>query len=180
MFTVVPLPNSIYPHQFHSKNCCCVNFVHDEFVALTSHTANPTELSASHTLTDSLCVSSTNPYIPLDSTNLDGSVVYIGSGSDSVLALDSLDGSTLWDNPTEGFVDSTPVFDHPDQVVFCGSDDFNVYALHADTGAQKWKTSTGDIVYSSPTVDDQRRSVYIGSNSNGLYSMDTETGWIKW
>jgi hypothetical protein len=75
-------------------------------------------------------------------------VVYVGSVSGKVYALDASTGTKLWSYTTGGGVWSSPAV--ANGVVYVGSLDHNVYALRASTGHKLWSYTTGYWVY-SPT-----------------------------
>lgn len=61
-------------------------------------------------------------------------VVYVGSGTPNVYALNASSGAKLWSYKTGEFVASSPAV--ANGVVYVGSEDFSVYALDARTGAK--------------------------------------------
>jgi outer membrane protein assembly factor BamB len=104
-------------------------------------------------------------------------VVYIGSESHNVYALNAATGAKLWTFRTKRlFIDSSPAV--AEGVVYFGSDDNNVYALSAATGAKLWAFRTKSIVDSSPAV--AKNVVYIGSNDGNLYALNATTGAKLW
>lgn len=90
-------------------------------------------------------------------------MVYIGSTSSNLFALEASTGTALW-NYASGWVWSSPAV--VNGVVYFGSFDNNVYALNANTGAKLWSYPTRGIVWSSPAV--ANGVVYCGSSDDNL------------
>ncbi len=106
-----------------------------------------------------------------------GGVLYVGSSSGTLFALDAATGDEVWTFATEGQpIQSSPAV--VDGVVYIGSYDAGVYALEAETGEELWRFETGDAVRSSPAVVDGL--VYIGSGDGNVYAIDAETGEEAW
>jgi subtilisin len=98
--------------------------------------------------------------------------IYVGT--DSVYALDPVDGSGIWERAFGGTVGSSPRYDPATDQVFIGSADGTVYALDATDGRIAWTRTTGGPVGSTPTVVDDR--VLVGSDDGSLYLFDSSTG----
>jgi len=103
-------------------------------------------------------------------------VLYAGSDSGNVYALNASTGARLWSYATGSQVDSSPAV--ANGVAYVGSNDHNVYALKAATGAKLWSYTTGDVVLSSPVV--ANGVVYIGSNDGNVYALNAVTGARLW
>ncbi|MFT4947580.1 MAG: outer membrane protein assembly factor BamB [Natronomonas sp.] len=89
------------------------------------------------------------------------------SGTGSVFALATDDGTERWQFETDGRVLSSPTV--ADGVVFAGSWDGTVYGLDAVTGDERVALETGGRVSSSPTVEGGR--LYVGSNDGYVYAL---------
>ena len=72
-------------------------------------------------------------------TIVDG-CVYVGSGDNSVCALNASDGALMWRFPTSYRVDSSPAVS--DGVVHFATDFYFFYALNASIGAEIWRRYT--------------------------------------
>ena len=127
-------------------------------------------------------------------------VVYVGSTSSNLLALDFETGKLKWKFKTGTRITSSPAV--VDGVVYVGSYDGNFYAVDANTGQQKWKFQTGgehrfaakhlhgtqpatetmpdpfDCYLSSPVVD--AGTVYFGSGDGNVYALNATDGSLKW
>jgi PQQ-like domain len=102
--------------------------------------------------------------------------VYVGSGDDSVYALNAMDGSLAWRYQTGGEVTSSPVV--VSGSLYVGSDDGYVYALNANDSSLLWRYRTGGQVQSSPDV--VNGAVYIGSTDNYVYALNASNGSLLW
>jgi outer membrane protein assembly factor BamB len=111
-------------------------------------------------------------------------LVYVGSQSNDVYALDAATGTVEWTAYTIGGpkgiprgVSSSPAVD--DGVVYVGSDYVYFYAFDAMTGHQLWNYSIGSGAYkSSPVVCSG--IVYIGASSGELFALNAKTGTLNW
>jgi outer membrane protein assembly factor BamB len=108
-------------------------------------------------------------------TLLDGRL-YLGTHDGHILALDSAQGSRLWDFAAGDTVPTTPLL--ASGRTYFGSFDGKVYALDATSGALIWKRDTGAPVTSSPAFYEGR--VIIGSRSYDLLALDGASGKPVW
>jgi outer membrane protein assembly factor BamB len=91
--------------------------------------------------------------------------VIFGGRDKRVRALDPLNGKVLWEQPTRGRVDSSPVV--VGQRVFVGSSDGRIYGLDRHTGKQVWQYEAGGEFTGSPAVAAQR--MVIASEDGIVY-----------
>jgi outer membrane protein assembly factor BamB len=91
--------------------------------------------------------------------------VIFGGRDKIVHALDPKTGDKLWDFPTKGRVDSSPVV--VGERVFVGSADGRVYGLDLKTGQQVWQYEAGGALVGSPAVAQGR--LVIASNAGVVY-----------
>ena len=105
-------------------------------------------------------------------------IVYAGSLDGTFYALNSNDGSLLWQfTAGDHNLQSSPAV--AGGVVYFGSTDGNIYALNAKTGDLLWQYTTGGAVISSPAV--ANGVVYVGSyDGNSLYALNASTGALLW
>jgi outer membrane protein assembly factor BamB len=117
---------------------------------------------------------------------LDG-VVYVGTATGHVLALNSANGEKLWDFKTAGrtFEDGDTISDGVlsspavvDGRVYVDSQLYYVYALNAADGSQIWNYTTGKEVYAAPLVSEDL--VYVCSFDGYVYAFNTSTGETNW
>lgn len=105
-------------------------------------------------------------------------IIYIGSLSGTMYALDASAGTLKWQHSLSGQIWSTAAV--VQGVVYIGSTDDNVYALDAATGNPSWPQPfhTNGSVESSPAV--VNGVVYISSFDDNVYALDAATGKSIW
>lgn len=102
-------------------------------------------------------------------------VVYVGSVTNDLFALNASTGAQLWSFHTGGAVSAPAVVDG---VIYFGSVDGKVYALKASTGTELWSFDTKSIVNSSPTV--VNGVVYVGSSDGHFFALAASSGHKLW
>jgi len=136
----------------------------------------------------------------LSSPAINDGVAYIGSGDNSLYAIDAEDGHVKWKFATNGAIHSSPAISN--KTVFFTSNDGNFYAVDAKKGKEKWSFKTGgekqysainlfgfdtdsvvaadpwDIYLSSPVIE--QGMVYFGSGDSHIYALDENTGKLAW
>ncbi len=103
-------------------------------------------------------------------------VVYFGSQSNLIYAVDTVARKELWKYPTGGLVDSTPMIH--DDTLYVGSSDSNLYALNATTGDLLWPFPTGSEIVSSPKY--HNGSVFFGSKDWNFYAVNVSDQSHRW
>jgi outer membrane protein assembly factor BamB len=98
------------------------------------------------------------------SAAVNDSLVVIGSRDKLVHALDRKTGKEIWNYPTRGRVDSSPVI--AGARVYIGSLDGHLYVLDLATGKEIQKIRLGGQITASPAVIDGK--LFIG-NQDGLF-----------
>lgn len=106
-------------------------------------------------------------------------ILYFGTASGEVLALDWQQQSTVWtyldpDDPNE--VHSSPAV--TDDAVIIGSRDRRVHCIERQTGERRWVFDTRGWVDGSPVVVGDR--VFFGSNDTNLYAVNISDGSEAW
>lgn len=111
---------------------------------------------------------------PTRPTVVDGTV-YIGTGSHAVHAIDTKDGTQLWQADLGSSVTGLAAVPDTDSVeaatrgtVYAGCADYNLYAFDGETGEQQWQRRTRGVV-NPPAVADG--VVYA---SNTTFVLETE------
>ncbi len=100
-------------------------------------------------------------------------VVYVGSGDNSVYALDARSGAKLWSFVTNGPINaSSPVI--ASGVLYIGSTDKNLYALDARSGKLIWSYATDGEINGTPTL--ANGVVYAGSYDEYVHAVDATSG----
>jgi len=92
-------------------------------------------------------------------------LVIVGSRDKRIWALDRQTGNAVWDFPTQGRVDASPVVAGPR--VFAGSLDGNLYVLDLAKGNQLRKIPLDSPVTGSPAVAEGR--LLVGTQKGTLY-----------
>ncbi len=104
-----------------------------------------------------------------------GDVLYVGTMTNDVQAVDWKEGKVLWtfqaENMPQPFFASVAL---TDRLVIAASKDKRVYGIDRKTGGQVWSFLTGKRVESSPVVVGKR--VYVGSADRNLYVLDRDKG----
>ena len=118
----------------------------------------------------------TSPGAIYTSPTVTNNVVYFGTDSGYVYAIDAREGTLLWSYLTPSLVHSSLTL--ADGMVYFGSWDGTFFALSADTGAPVWTFTAGKTIESTPAVVNGK--VYFGSDDGNLYVLDQNTGSLLW
>ncbi len=117
-----------------------------------------------------------------------GGVVYVGSGSGVMYALDERAGSSRWTADLASPIESSAAV--ANGFVYVGTRDGRLHALDATTGRQKWWVPTGAVIpfpwghesgdawTSSPTV--ANGLVLYGGGDGLLYGISARAGSVLW
>ncbi len=103
--------------------------------------------------------------------NASETVVYVGSWSNRLLALDAASGSLIWDFTTSSLVFASPAVGL-DGTIYFGSSDGFMYALNPD-GTLKWEVDIGGELDSSPAID-INGNLYFGTTSGNVVALDLD------
>lgn len=120
----------------------------------------------------------------LSSPIVKDNIVYFGTGSGYLYALNKKNGDQKWKFKTSEIIHSSPAVAYGN--IYFGSWDTYLYALNAETGKQVWKFKTGeDTAYynqtgiaGSPMIADS--ILYFGCRDSHLYALDAISGSLKW
>jgi eukaryotic-like serine/threonine-protein kinase len=99
-----------------------------------------------------------------------GSHVYFGWDSNTLYALNTVNGSVHWKYTTEAYIEHGQPFVAND-MVYIGSHDHYLYALNRADGRLMWKYDAGSGIRSSPVEVDG--IVYVGSDDGTLHAVNT-------
>jgi len=123
---------------------------------------------------------SAHPPLPYDYTAsspvLEGGIVYIGSASGALFAVEAASGEELWRFETGGPVRSTPALDETS--VYVGSWDGHLYRVDRASGRKAWSFDTGGLVQASPAI--AGGLVFIGSRNPKVVAVEAESGELAW
>ncbi len=106
-------------------------------------------------------------------------VVYIGSYSGSVYAIDAETGNDVWSHDIETPIAASVAVSGDS--VFVGGSDGKLYAIDLSIGRPKVgfvPYETNDKIWSAPAV--QGDTVYFGSLDHSVYAIDAGTGELRW
>jgi outer membrane protein assembly factor BamB len=114
----------------------------------------------------------TTPVVDMD-------MVYIGTYSGEVYALNIGDGDSKWVYPPKGQGYIGAVVGRPviaNGIIYVSSSDGNVYAVNTTNGKFKWKTgdTLADKLWTSPTIEDD--TLYVSTLDGHIYALSSETG----
>ncbi len=122
-----------------------------------------------------------------------GERVYAGSGrsvahkTTAVFALDTRDGQTIWQQPTDLPVWGSPRIDGGQVFVGLGNGRLIVQPAHpagavlcldAGDGRINWRWSGHEAVFDRPAVD--AHAVYFGCRDGNCYCLERNTGHVRW
>ncbi len=105
-----------------------------------------------------------------------GGQLFLGTGDDRVVALDTETGGILWERPLPAVTVSTPAVTR--DAVYLTVRDGLLLAMDRRSGAELWSLSTDSALFASPAV--YRGVVYAGSWNGTLYAVDAQTGERLW
>lgn len=120
----------------------------------------------------------------LSSPVIKDDIVYFGTGSGYLYALNKKNGNEVWKFKTGEIIHSSPAVAYGN--VYFGSWDTYLYALNAETGKEVWKFKTGeDTTYFNQTGISGSSMIadsilYFGCRDSHLYALDAITGKLKW
>ncbi len=107
-------------------------------------------------------------------------VLYIGTLSSKMAALDAASGKTLWQTPSKGWAWADPLI-AGDLVIFSDLEGY-IYALDAASGTIKWQvqpdTGANRAITAAPVVVEN--TLYVASHAGVLYAIDLTTGVVSW
>lgn len=118
------------------------------------------------------------PYNPIRTSSpvVADNVIYIGSGSKRLYALDLIRKKELWHFDISGYIETSPTLDG--EAVFFGTGDGIIYSLDRITGKELWRFQAKAEILSSPLI--MGDTVYFASADDKLYGLDFKTGQAKW
>jgi outer membrane protein assembly factor BamB len=107
-----------------------------------------------------------------------GDQVFIGTGNNSVLAVDANSGELLWPAPfeTEHSIWGKPAY--RDGVLYVVSLDSTVYAIEASSGQEQWRRKMDGALASAPVMNEDM--LYVASFDQQLHALDIGTGEELW
>eukprot|EP00079_Xenopus_tropicalis_P014600 XP_004911256.1 PREDICTED: acyl-CoA synthetase family member 4 isoform X2 [Xenopus tropicalis] len=110
----------------------------------------------------------------------DSLVIYIGSHSHRMQALDLPTGQVIWERVLGDRIESSAGVSKCGRFILVGCYDGSLYALSNHNGETHWIFTTGNAVKSSPATDFLSGLVYIGSHDGHIYALDIEAKQCIW
>ncbi|KAG7488869.1 hypothetical protein MATL_G00038990 [Megalops atlanticus] len=107
-------------------------------------------------------------------------MVYVGSHSHRLQALELTTGELRWERVLGGRIESSAAVTRCGALIVIGCYDGQVYFLSADSGETHWVFGTDDAVKSSATVDPLTGLVLLGSHDAHVYALDPEGRRCVW
>ena len=110
---------------------------------------------------------------------LKDTIVYFGSLDQNLYALDTVDGSLIWDEPfkTDAAIVSKPLI--LDQTVYIGSFDGIFYGIDVETGLEKARFSEAGGWYWGGAITDGE-TIFVGSLNGNIYALNKIDLTLKW
>ena len=121
---------------------------------------------------------STDNMVPGSPAISQDGIVYTGSYSKHLYALEATTGNLQWAFNTSSKIYSSPAV-ASDGTVYVGTADNQLFAIDGADGTPKWEYLTGGALYSSPAIGSDG-TVFIGDYDNKVYAIDGLTGAQKW
>ncbi|KAJ7986472.1 hypothetical protein DPEC_G00340240 [Dallia pectoralis] len=107
-------------------------------------------------------------------------LVFIGSHSNRMQALDLATGRLLWERVLGDRIESSSAVTPCGCLVVVGCYDGVVYFLCVESGDTRWAFETGDTVKSCPAVDLLTGLVMVGSHDGHIYALDPQLRRCVW
>ncbi|OCT99521.1 beta-alanine-activating enzyme [Xenopus laevis] len=114
------------------------------------------------------------------SASKDSPVIYIGSHSHRMQALDLQNGQVIWERVLGDRIESSAGVSKCGRFVLVGCYDGSLYALCNHSGETHWIFTTENAVKSSSATDSISGLVYIGSHDGHIYALDIERKQCIW
>lgn len=107
-------------------------------------------------------------------------VLYVGTISAEMLAIDGEDGDIIWRTPSDGWIWSGPLLE--DGRLYYGDMEGSVYAVDSSNGAVIWRiqpdTGANRAVVGTPLI--MGDTLYFGATSGILYAVNKSDGSPRW
>ena len=108
-------------------------------------------------------------------------LVYVGTYTGKIYALNASRGVVRWIYPREGYDTVGAIVGNivtDGKSLYFGSANGKIYALDAATGDFKWEFQTSNKIWTSPTIDNG--IIYAGNYGGNVYAISAETGKEIW
>lgn len=105
----------------------------------------------------------------------EGTILYVGTFGNQVLAVDSQNGSIIWETPTNNFVWGGLVL--ASEQLYVTDLSGMVYSIDANTGGINWQFQADGAITGSPLVTDD--TIYVGTEDGNFYAINLN-GTLRW
>jgi len=110
-----------------------------------------------------------------------GDLVYVGTYTGKIYAINANRGVVRWLYPREGYETVGAIVGNivtDGQTLYFGSANGKIYALDAITGDFKWEFLTSNKIWTAPAID--KGVIYAGNYGGNVYAISAETGKEIW
>ncbi len=110
-----------------------------------------------------------------------GDLVYVGTYTGKIYALNANRGVVRWVYPREGSETVGAIVGSiitDGQTIYFGSSNSKLYALDAPTGDLKWEYQTSNKIWTTPAISGG--VIYAGNYGGNVYALSTESGKLLW
>lgn len=108
----------------------------------------------------------------------DGRILWVGSRSRNLWALNVATGRQIWKKRMSGEVLSRPRYVQARKTLFLGGGDGCMYALKPLTGKTKWKYCSTGTIFKPPRY--KMGVLYFANERSYVYALDAHTGKWRW
>ena len=102
--------------------------------------------------------------------------IYIGTGDNKIIALDTNNGNVIWENTVNSPVDVS--LSLTKDIAYASLRDGRILALDRKNGKEIWSYDTGEAIFGSVTI--HNGAVYGGNTGKRIFSIDAKTGELLW
>ena len=117
--------------------------------------------------------------------SINNNIIYIGSASGKVSAINALNGTLIWEStfsPPQGSSEMERSNDSTSKVVV---DEFVIYAVSSKGSIASLSSDNGQILWARPLssfkgMTSDKDNLYVTHNSGSIYALSKETSKVKW
>lgn len=117
--------------------------------------------------------------------SINNNIIYIGSASGKVSAINALNGTLIWEStfsPPQGSSEMERSNDSTSKVIV---DEFVIYAVSSKGSIASLSSDNGQILWARPLssfkgMTSDKDNLYVTHNSGSIYALSKETSKVKW
>ena len=102
--------------------------------------------------------------------------IYIGTGNNKIIALDTNNGDPLWEHTVNSPVDVS--ISLTKEMAYASLRDGRILALDPKNGNELWSYDTGEAMFGSVTI--HNGAIYGGNTGKKIFCIDAKTGELLW